>query len=74
MKIKDKNSNLGDRFLLFGRTDITRSVALAGFPAKLEPPGLIKDGSKKRRDGYTYDSFKTGKPLAGPLSQVNILT
>ena len=74
MKIKDKISNLGDRFLLLGRTDITRSVALAGFPAKLEPPGLIKDGSKKRRDGYTYDSFKTGKPLAGPLSQVNILT
>ena len=37
---------------------------MAGFPAKLEPSGLSKDGSKKRPDGYTYDSFKTGKPLA----------
>jgi len=43
---------------------IKRAVALAGFPAKLEPSGLSKDGSKKRPDGYTYDSFKTGKPLA----------
>ena len=43
---------------------IRRAVALAGFPAKLEPSGLSKDGSKKRPDGYTYDSFKTGKPLA----------
>jgi hypothetical protein len=43
---------------------IKRAVALAGFPAKIEPSGLCKDGSKKRPDGYTYDSFKTGKPLA----------
>ena len=41
-----------------------RAVALAGFPAKLEPSGLSKDGLKKCPDGYTYDSFKTGKPLA----------
>ena len=32
---------------------IKRAVALAGFPAKLEPSGLSKDGSKKRPDGYT---------------------
>ena len=31
---------------------------------RLEPSGLSKDGSKKRPDGYTNDSFKTGKPLA----------
>ena len=43
---------------------IRRALALAGFPAKLEPQGLAKDGSRKHPDGYTYDSFKTGKPLA----------
>ena len=43
---------------------IKRAVASAGFPAKLEPLGLTKDGSRKRPDGYTYDSFKSGKPLA----------
>ena len=42
---------------------IKRAVGLAGFPAKLEPSGLSKDGSKKHPDGYTYESFKTGKPL-----------
>ena len=39
-------------------------MASAGFPAKLEPSGLCKDGSRKRPDGYTCDSFKNGKPLA----------
>jgi len=43
---------------------IKRAVASAGFPAKLEPSGLCKNGTKKRPDGYTYDSFKSGKPLA----------
>ena len=43
---------------------IKRAVALADFPAKFEPFGLRKDGSKKHPDGYNYDSFKTGKPLA----------
>ena len=36
----------------------------AGFPAKLEPSGLCKDGTRKRPDGYTCESFKSGKPLA----------
>ena len=45
---------------------IKRAVTLAGFPAKLEPSGLSKDASKKHHDGYTYDSFKTEKPLASP--------
>ena len=47
-----------------GNDIIRRALALAGFPAKLEPQGLAKDGSRKHPDGYTYDSFKTGKPLA----------
>jgi hypothetical protein len=39
---------------------IKRAVALAGFPVKIEPSGLSKDGTKKCPDGYTYDSFKAG--------------
>jgi hypothetical protein len=41
---------------LFKANDIIeRAVSLADFPAKLEPIGLCKHGSKK---------FKTDKPLA----------
>ena len=43
---------------------IKRAVISAGFPAKLEPSGLCKDGTRKRPDGYTCESFKSGKPLA----------
>ena len=44
---------------------IKRAVISAGFPAKLEPSGLYcKDGTRKRPDGYTYESFRFGKPLA----------
>ena len=53
---------------------IKRTVALAGFPAQLESSGLGKDGSKKRPDGYTYDSFKTGKYLTWDFTCSDTLT
>ena len=52
---------------------LKRAVALAGFPAKLEPSGLSKDDSKKRPDGYTYDSFKTEKLLAWDFTCLDTL-
>ena len=44
---------------------IKRAVGLTGFTAKLEPSGLSKDGSKKRPDGYTYDSLDRKAPRVG---------